>query len=229
MESIKDNLILTTQMLHAAWTEGVERFLVCSSSTGYPEVSHPACEEEMWTGNTHPSYFGYGWMRRYIERISEFVESKSNMGIALVRPSAPYGRWDNFGQNTSHVIPALIRRAVARENPYVVWGSGEEVRDFVHITDLARGCLLMLEKYAVCDPVNIGYGRSYTIANIVDIILRATNHKGAEVFFDVSKPTAIPYRAIDISKARRTLGFEPMVDMERGLIDTVEWYRRKLI
>jgi GDP-L-fucose synthase len=208
--------------------ENVERFLVFSSSTGYPEADHPIKEEKMWSGPTYSSYFGYGWMRRYIERLSEFVVSKSKMKIALVRPTANYGQWDDFGLTTSHVIPALIRRAVEKENPYVVWGNGKEVRDFLHVTDLVRGCLLMMEKYATCDPVNIGYGKSFTIEDAVRIILKTANHNNADVVFDTSKPSVIPFRMIDTSKAKRIIGFEPEVSLEDGLRDTVKWYKGRV-
>ena len=226
MAAITTNLILTTQMLQAAWTEGVERFLLFSSSTGYPVSDYPIKEEEMWSGPTHPAYFGYGWMRRYLERMGEFVASKSKMKIALVRPTAVYGRWDNFDQKSSHVIPALIRKAVERKNPYEVWGTGEEVRDFLHVTDLARGCLLMLEKYATCSPVNIGYGKAITIKEIVQIILKAARYENANVKFNPSGPTTIPVRMVDTSKAKIMLGFEPFVSLEDGITDTVQWYAR---
>lgn len=225
MAAMTTNLVLTAQTLQAAWDTGVERYLVFGSSTGYPVTTHPVKEEEMWSGPTHPSYFGYGWMRRYLERISEFAASKSKLGIALVRPTAVYGRYDNFDPATSHVIPALIRRAVAREDPFEVWGTGNEVRDFLHVADLVRGCLLMLEKHAVCDPVNIGYGRTVTIKDVVSAILKAAGHGKAKVVFDSSKPTAIPVRMVDTSKAKRLLGFEPSISLEEGLADTVRWYR----
>lgn len=227
MAAMTTNLVLTAQTLQAAWDMGVERYLVFGSSTGYPVTTHPVKEEEMWSGPTHPSYFGYGWMRRYLERISEFAASKSKLGIALVRPTAVYGRYDNFDPVTSHVIPALIRRAVAKENPFEVWGSGNEVRDFLHVTDLVRGCLLLLEKHAVCDPINIGYGKTVTIKNIVSAILEAARHDDANVVFNASKPTAIPVRMVDTSKAQRLLGFEPSVSLEEGLADTVRWYREQ--
>lgn len=226
MSAITTNLILTARMLEAACAGNVERFLLFSSSTGYPVTDYPVKEEEMWSGPTHPSYFGYGWMRRYLERIGEFVASKSNVKIALVRPTAVYGRWDNFDPTTSHVIPALIRKAVEKQDPYEVWGSGEEVRDFLHITDLVRGCLLMLEKYATCDPVNLGAGEAVPIKQIISIILKAAGHENARVKFNTSKPTTIPLRMVDISKAKSILGFEPEVSLEEGLKDTVEWYTR---
>lgn len=225
MASITKNLVLNAYMLQAAWATGVNKFLIYSSSTCYPVANHAVKEEEMWSGPTHPSYFGYGWMRRYLERLAEFVVSNSSMKIAVVRPSAVYGRNDNFNPATSHVIPALIRRAVEKENPFVVWGSGDEVRDFLHISDFARGSLLMLEKYAEGDAVNIGYGQVVTIKDIVRMVLKAAGHDGAEVIFDSTKPTTIPFRMVDISKAERLLNFKPMIDLEDGIMDTVEWYR----
>lgn len=224
MQAITTNLILTAQMLQAALTIGIDRFLLFSSSTAYPVTAHPVKEEEMWNGPTHPVYFGYGWMRRYLERMGEFVASKSKVKIALVRPTAIYGPWDNFEPASSHVVPALIRKAAEKQNPYVVWGSGEEVRDFLHVKDLARACLLMLEKYATCDPVNIGYGRGFTVKEIVNLILRFAGHGGPRVEFDCTKPTTIPFRTVDTSKAEKILGFHPEITLEDGLKDTVEWY-----
>lgn len=225
MSAITQNLILTAQCLQGAWMEGVERFQVFSSSTGYPAADYPIKEDEMWTGPTYPAYFGYGWMRRYLERLSEFVVSKSSMKVALVRPSAVYGKWDNFDPVTGHVIPALIRRAVEKQNPYVVWGTGDEVRDFLHVTDLVRGCLLMLEKHANCDPVNLGYGNAVTIKEIVQFILKAAGHDDAELTFDTTKPSTIPFRMVDISKAKSLFDFKAHVALEDGLADTVRWYR----
>lgn len=224
MEAITTNLVLTSRVLQAAWTEGVERVLMFSSSTGYPAADYPIKEEEMWTGPPHPAYFGYGWMRRYLERLAEFVASKSPVKIAIVRPSAVYGPGDNFDPATSHVIPALIRRAVEKEDPYEVWGTGDEIRDFLHVADLARGCLLMLEKYAAADPVNIGYGQAVRIREIVQAILRSAGHDGARVVFQSSKPTTIPVRMVDTTKAKQLLKFEPEISFEQGLADTVRWY-----
>ena len=227
MSAITANLILSVRMLEAAWMCGVKRFLIFSSSTGYPAQNHPVKEDEFWAGPTHPVYFGYGWMRRYLERIAEFVASKSDMKIAIVRPTAIYGMYDNFDPVTSHVIPALIRKAVERLNPYEIWGTGDEVRDFLDVRDIARGCLLMLEKYAECDPVNIGYGKTVTIKEIVQIILEAADYKNAEVVFDPSKPTAIPFRMVDTSKAKSVLGFNPEISLQDGLKKTVDWYKKQ--
>lgn len=226
MSAIAANLVLTVRVLEAAWNQNVKRILIFSSgTTAYPDVDHPVKEEEMWGAPPPSVYFGYGWMRRYLELLGEFVASKSDMGVAICRPTAVYGRYDDFDPNTSHVIPALIRRAVEGENPYTVWGTGDEERDFLHVTDLVRGCMLLLEKHAVCDPVNIGYGKSVKIREVVEIILKAAGNKKVEVVFDTSKPTTIPIRMVDTTKAKELLGFDPEVTLEKGLIDTVEWFR----
>ncbi len=225
MGGITQNLILTARMLHAAWLEGAERFLVFSSSTAYPAADHPMKEDELWSAPPFQGYFGYGWMRRYIERLSEYVASKSSLQIALVRPTAVYGRWDNFDPAAGHVIPALIRRAVAKENPFVIWGTGNEVRDFLHVKDLALGCLLMLAKHAKCDPVNIGYGQGVTIREVATAILKAAGHDQAQVQFDATKPSAIPIRRVDTGKADKLLGFRPQISLEAGVTDTVEWFQ----
>ena len=228
MAPITTNLILTSRLLQAAWEVKVGQFLLFSSSTGYPVAEHAVKEEEFWEGPTHPSYFGYGWMRRYFERMAEFVSERSETRVTIVRPTATYGRHDDFDPRTSHVLPALIRRAVAKENPFVVWGRADVVRDFLHISDLVRGSLLALEHLPDCEPVNIGSGRPITIGEIVEATLAAAGHDKAEVIYDESKPTTIPFRLADTSKAVDCLGFVPELDLLSGLQDTVDWYRREL-
>ncbi len=228
MGGITLNLVVTAQVLQAAWEAGVDRILIFSSSAGYPPADHPVREDEMWSAAPYPDYFGYAWMRRYLERLGEFVASKSSTKIALLRPTAVYGPWDNFSPASSHVIPALVRRAVEKQDPFIVRGTGREIRDFLHISDLARGALLLLEKRATCDPVNIGYGQAVTIRQVVETILRAAGHNRARLEFDAANLGAIPVRMVDIAKARTVLGFEPQVSLEVGLTNTVEWYRTHL-
>jgi len=224
MGPITANLVLSVQMLEAAWATGVNRFLLFSSSTGYPEANHPVKEDEFWSGPTYPGYFGYGWMRRYLERLGEFTHERSDTNVAIVRPTAIYGPWDDFDPKSSHVIPALIRRAVDREDPYVVWGTSDVVRDFLHVRDLVEGSLLAMAKHAECHPVNIGYGETITIGEIVDSVLKAAGHS-PKVVFDESKPVTIPFRMADISKARQLLGYNPTIPFAEGLAETVNWYK----
>ncbi|MBI5368617.1 MAG: NAD-dependent epimerase/dehydratase family protein [Planctomycetes bacterium] len=224
MQNLTTNLVLTAQMLQAAWEAGAKRFLLFGSSTAYPAADHPVTEEELWAGPPHPAYFGYGWMRRYLERLGEFVASKSDLRVVVVRPSAVYGPGDRFDAASGHVIPSLIRRAVERENPFVVWGDGSEVRDFLHVRDFARGCVLALDRLSGGGAINIAAGRGVTIRELVALVLRAAGHAGAQVVFDPTKPTAIPRRTVDIGKAERLLGFRPEIGLEEGLRETVAWY-----
>ena len=224
LSPITENLVLTSRVLQAAWSQKVKRILLFSSSTGYPEFSRPVEEDDFWNGETHPSYFGYGWMRRYLERIAEFAHQRSEMKVALCRPTAVYGERDDFDPATSHVIPALIRRAVAKENPFVVWGAPTVTRDFLHIEDLVEGCLLLLEKCPTCDPVNIGYGKTTSISEVVGDILEGSGHKNAQIEFDESKPTTIPFRSVNVDKAKSLLNFEPSISLKDGLKRTIDWY-----
>lgn len=224
LSPITENLVLTTRVLQAAWSQNVQRILLFSSSTGYPEFDRPVKEDDFWDGETHPSYFGYGWMRRYLERIAEFAHQRSEMKVALCRPTAVYGERDDFDPVTSHVIPALIRRAIAKENPFVVWGAPTVTRDFLHIQDLVEGCLLLLEKYPTCDPVNIGYGKTTTVSEIVEHILQGSGHESAKVEFDESKPSTIPFRSVNVNKAKSLLDFEPSISLKEGLERTINWY-----
>lgn len=227
MPAITDNLVLTARMLQAAWTQGVKRMLVFGSSTGYPETDYPVTEAEMFSGPPHPSYFGYGWMRRYLELMGQFVSSKSATEIVIVRPTAIYGPHDNFDPLLSHVIPALIRKAVERMAPFEVWGTGDEVRDFLHVRDLIRGSLLALEKMPACDPVNIGYGQTLTIRQIAETILSAAGYHDAQLVFNADRPTAIPIRRVDTTKAEHMLNFRPEISFEAGIRETVLWYQKE--
>jgi GDP-L-fucose synthase len=224
MPDLVTNLVLTARVLEAAWKNGVSRGLVFSSSTAYPAVEHPVREDDMWSGPPDDAYFGYGWMRRYFEMLSEFVSRQSSTRMAIVRPTAVYGRHDDFEPATSHFVPALVRRAVERVQPFEVWGTGDETRDLLHVTDLARGCLLALEKHACADPINIGYGAPVSVRDVVEMILDAAGYRDAEVVFNPGRPGTIRSRIVDCAKARDALGFQPSLTLEDGIGDTVRWY-----
>lgn len=225
MPGLVTNLVLTARVLEAAWKNRVGRCLVFSSSTAYPALDHPVREDEMWSAPPDDAYFAYGWMRRYFEMLSAFVSRQSSVQVAIVRPTAVYGRHDDFDLATSHFVPALVRRAVERARPYEVWGTGDETRDLVHVSDLARGCLLTLEKRACADPINIGYGVPVSVREVVRIILDAADYRDADVVFNAARPGTIRSRIVDCTKAREELGFQPSRTLEDGLADTVRWYR----
>ncbi len=180
-------------------------------------------EEQAWAGEPYPLYAGLAWVKRFSEKLCKFYQDNSGMKVAIIRPSGAYGRFDNFDENTSHVLPAIIKRALSGVDPMKVWGDGRDVRDFIHASDLARGLMLAVEKQADCDPINIASGEACTTRQLAETILDVI-HSKAKLEFDASKPTALRERRVDISKAKRLLGFEPSVSLREGLADTINWW-----
>ena len=217
------NITSTGNVLEAAAKCGLKGYLDINSSTGYPDRRHPVQEDEYWEEEPHESYFGYGWMRRYREKLMEFVSGFSDLKIALGRGTAMYGPYDNFNPKTCHVIPALIHRVLKDEDPFVVWGTPDVVRDFLYVRDVVDGGLLVLEKGESMKPYNIGAGTAITVGDIVDSILKATD-KNPKVVYDETKPTTIPFRMVSTDRIQNELGFEPKWSFEEGIKNTVDWY-----
>jgi GDP-L-fucose synthase len=141
-----NQLTIIGNVLEACAKNKVKRFLDLNSSTGYPDIRRPLTEDEFWTDEPYKSYYGYGWMRRYREKLMEHVSKFSGLEIALARCTAIFGPYDNFDLKTCHVVPALIKRHLNGENPFVIWGSPNVVRDFLYVKDVVKGALLILEK-----------------------------------------------------------------------------------
>tara|TARA_Y100001963_G_scaffold48474_1_gene68129 strand:- start:1512 stop:2345 length:834 start_codon:yes stop_codon:yes gene_type:complete len=217
------NINSTANVLEASAKCGLKGYLDINSSTGYPDRRHPVQEDEYWDEEPHESYFGYGWMRRYREKLMEFVSGFSDLKIALGRGTAMYGPYDNFNPKTCHVIPALIHRVLSGEDPFVVWGTPDVVRDFLYVRDVVDGGLLVLEKGESMKPYNIGAGTAITVGDIVDSILKATD-KNPKVVYDETKPTTIPFRMVSTDRIQNELGFEPKWTFEEGIKKTVDWY-----
>jgi GDP-L-fucose synthase len=163
-----------------------------------------------------------------VKRVGEvqcaLYQRAAGMRIAIMRAGNAYGARDTFDLDASHVIPALVRKAVERRDPYIVWGSPDVVRDFIHARDIARGGLFLLEHHAVAEPVNVATGRAVSIRDVVELVLKVAGHSGADVRFDASAPRASSAKRIDVSAMRR-LGFVPEIALEDGLRETVAWYR----
>jgi len=147
------------------------------------------------------------------------------MKICVVRPANIYGEHDHFDWETSHVIPALIRKVVERHDPIEVWGEGTDLKEFIYVGDLIEGLLISMEKLEGFDPVNIAAGMPCTVRDVLAILLEVDGYRGANVVYDASKPTMIPKRLIDTSKAERLLGFRAATPIREGLAKTVAWYR----
>jgi GDP-L-fucose synthase len=217
-------LNLIGNVLEACAKNGVKRFLDLNSSTGYPDIRRPLTEDEYWVGEPYKSYYGYGWMRRYREKLMEHVSKFSGLEIALARCTAIFGPHDNFNPETCHVVPALIKRVLDDENPFTAWGSPDVVRDFLYVKDVVDGALLILEKGESMRPYNLGYGGGISIGEILDTILKVTD-KNPEIVWDNTKPTTIPYRAVSTERIQNELGFKPKYTFEEGMKETIKWYR----
>ena len=216
-------LNLIGNVLEACAKNGVKRFLDLNSSTGYPDIRRPITEDEYWVDEPYKSYYGYGWMRRYREKLMEHVSKFSGLEIALARCTAIFGPNDNFNLKNCHVVPALIKRVLSDENPFTAWGSPDIVRDFLYVKDVVDGELLILEKGESMRPYNLGYGGGITIGEILDTILKVTG-KNPEINWDDSKPTTIPFRAVSTDRIKNELGFEPKYTFEQGIKETIDWF-----
>ena len=223
------NVLMNISMLDAAYQAGVKKFLFISSNTVYPLTDFAVREDDV-TNEFYEKYFIVAWMKRFTEIVCEMYATKiaEPMKVCVVRPANIDGEFDDFEWETSHVIPALIRKIVERHKPLEVWGDGNDLKEFIYIQDFIDGMLLAMEKIEGFDPINIATGYPCTVKDVLNVLLKVDNFSDANIVFDASKPTMIPKRLIDISKAKRLLAFDPKVSLEEGLKKTVTWYRSSL-
>ena len=221
-----DNLLIGTVVLEAAKNNNVKRFLVVSSACVYPRnCAVPTPESEGFMDEPEPTNGGYGWAKRMSEKLGVYYAEEFGMNIAIVRPYNAYGPRDHFDPETSHVIPALIKRAIDGEDPIKVWGSGNQTRAFLYVEDLVEGMLLAVEKYPKSDPINLGTNEEISIIDLVKKILEITGIN-AKIEFDTSKPDGSPRRNSDNTKAEDKLGFLAKTNIDEGLKRTISWYKQ---
>lgn len=225
-EMFSVNMRIATQTMMAAAENGVDRFLAVSSACIYPsDATVPTPEHEGERGFPEPPNEGYGWAKRMIEKLGRYLESESSMTVAVCRPFNIYGPRDNWEEATSHVIPALVKRAVDGEDPLRVWGTGRQRRTFLHVRDAATGMKLIAEKAPSAEPVNLGSSEEVTIGRLAEMVKQAAGSK-AQLEFDTSRPDGYPRRAPDISRLAGLTGWSPRIPLEQGLHEVVEDYLR---
>ena len=215
-------IMFNTNMMEAARRCGVERYLY-TSTVGVYSPAEIFYEDDVW--KTFPSENDKfaGWAKRMGELQAEAYKIEYGWDkIAIVRPANVYGPYDNFDPANAMVIPSLIRRALDGENPFVVWGDGSVIRDFIHAKDVARGMTLAMEK-GLGQPINLGSGEGVSIKKIVEIVVGNMKAK-PEVVWDTSKPTGDKKRLMDVSRAKTLLGFEPIISIEEGIKEVMAWY-----
>ena len=226
---VTPNILMNSQMLEAAYFAGVKKFVWLSSNAAYPPSGdRPVKEDEMFDGDPYEIYFGVAWMKRYTEILCRMYSEKlkKTMPTVVLRPSNIYGPYDDFDFETSHVMAALVRRVVERHDLLEVWGTGDDVRDWIYIDDFIDATILATEKIDTYNPVNIGLGQGYTIKQALQMMLEIDGYKDARVVYNSSKPSMIPVRLIDTSKAESLLGFRVKTGLCEGIRKTIEWYRK---
>lgn len=228
-EMLTANTAICLNVLEAARRRGVSRVLVVSSSCVYPDdAPAPTPELPVLTGEPEAANDGYGWSKRFAELQAAHFAREHGLSVAIVRPFNPYAGRYPWAGGDGHVIPALVKRVIDGESPLVVWGSGEQRRNFVHARDVATSMRLVIERHATPDPVNLGYEDTVTIAELARLVVAASG-RGVEVRFDRTKPEGRVVKSADATKLRRIApDFVPRVSLEEGVGEMVAAYERHL-
>jgi GDP-L-fucose synthase len=227
-----ENIMMGVQLIEAARLNGVEKFVQVGTICAYPKFTPvPFREDDLWNGYPEETNAPYGVAKKaLLVQCQAYRDQYGFNGIYLL-PVNLYGPNDNFDPNTSHVIPALIKKFVdaeGRGEPSVeVWGTGAATREFLYVDDAAEGIVLATEKYDGSEPVNLGSGMEISIRDLAELIARETGYAGRLVW-DASKPDGQPRRALDVRRAEELFGFRARVDFVEGLRRTIEWYRSTL-
>lgn len=224
------NSLVNFNVLESARKAGPARYLLVSSSCVYPDDAiTPTPELPAFTGAPELANEGYGWAKRVAELQARFYAAEYGMEIAIARPFNAYGERCRWQDQTSHVLPALVKKAMEGSSPIVIWGSGEQRRNLLHVKDFAWGMKLLTERYAKADAVNLGLEETISIRELVDIILRVCGRQGTPVEFDRAKPEGRRVKSADSSKLRSIVPeFRSRTTLEDGIQEVVEWYRRSM-
>jgi GDP-L-fucose synthase len=229
-----ENLMMGVQMIEIGRQMGIEKFVGIGTICAYPKFTPvPFREENLWNGYPEETNAPYGLAKKMLLVQSQAYRKQYGFNAIYLLPVNLYGPRDNFDLESSHVIPALIRKCIdARSSPrtsnlqpptITVWGSGNATREFLYVEDAAEGILLATEKYSKPDPVNLGAGFEITIKDLVKLIANLTGFKG-EIAWDSSKPDGQPRRMLDTSRAEKEFGFKAQISLEGGLKKTINWY-----
>lgn len=231
-EFLYDNLMMGTQLFHECWRSGVEKFVAIGTVCAYPKHTPvPFKEEHLWDGYPEETNAPYGLAKKMLLVQSQAYRQQYGFNSIFLLPVNLYGPRDRFDLESSHVIPALIRKcleAQQRGDDHVVaWGDGSPTREFLYVEDATEGILLAAERYNRSEPVNLGSAYEISIHDLLEMIARLTGFDG-RIVWDTSKPNGQPRRKLDTMRAERYFGFRAHTLFEEGLRKTIEWYRANL-
>lgn len=227
-EFLRDNLVIQTNVIHAAWKHGVSKLLFLGSSCIYPKLAaQPMDEDSLLTGPLEPTNEWYAIAKIAGIKMCQAYRKQYGFDAISVMPTNLYGPGDNFDLQNSHVLPALIRKfheaKTSGAESVEVWGSGKPRREFLHVDDLADACVFLMQNYSSADIVNVGWGKDINIAELADLISGVVGFRG-RLDFDTSKPDGMPRKLLDTSRLT-ALGWQPRIELEAGIASTYDWYR----
>ncbi len=227
-EFFYDNLIMGVQLIEEGRRRGIEKFVAIGTICAYPKFTPvPFKEDDLWNGYPEETNAPYGLAKKMLLVQSQSYRQQYGFNSIFLLPVNLYGPRDNFEPNSSHVIPALIRKCVeARdrgEKQIVVWGDGSPTREFLYAGDAAEGILLATERYNESNPVNLGSGYEISIKDLAHLIADLTGFEG-DLVWDTSKPNGQPRRCLDTGRAKSLFGFQAHTPFEAGLKETITWY-----
>lgn len=225
-----ENLMMGVQLMDEARLRGVRKFVATGSICSYPKFTPvPFKEEDLWNGYPEETNAPYGLAKKMMLVQSQSYRQQYGFNSIFLLPVNLYGARDNFDLESSHVIPALIRKCVeavrAHRDEIVCWGTGQVTREFLHAEDCAEGLVLAAERYNKSEPVNLGAGFEISIKDLAEKIAALTGFQGRLVW-DASKPDGQPRRCLDTARAEREFGFRAHIGFDQGLWQTIDWYKR---
>ncbi len=225
-----DNLMMGIQLMEQGRLFGIEKFVAVGTVCSYPKfVPVPFKEDNLWNGYPEETNAPYGLAKKMLLVQSQAYRQQYGFNSIYLLPVNLYGPRDNFDLESSHVIPALIRKCFeARKqgvDHVVVWGDGSPTREFLYVGDAAEAILLATERYNGADPVNVGSGMEISIKDLVHLIAKLTGFQG-EIVWDTTKPNGQPRRSLDTKRAERLFSFKALTSFEEGLRHTTAWYEK---
>ena len=229
-ELFYDNLMMGTQLIHAAYQAGVEKFVCVGTICAYPKFTPvPFKEDDLWNGYPEETNAPYGVAKKaLLVQLQAYRQQYGFNGIYLL-PVNLYGPEDNFDPSSSHVIPALIRKVHEAQQKGLhqlsVWGDGSPTREFLYSTDAALGIVMGTQYYNDQEPVNLGTGYEISIRDLITLICELMEFDG-EIVYETDQPNGQPRRCLDTQRAKQSFGFTAQVDFKQGLKNTIDWYRQ---
>lgn len=224
----RDCSLIDLSVFEAAAEAKVEKLIAISAAVAYPQdAPNPMKEEDIFNGVPGKTGYGFGFAKRNTIVLARAYRQEKGLNVVVLIPGNAYGPGQSIDVQSGHVIPSLIYKCL-KDKELSVWGDGTPVRDYLYVDDFAEGILLAAEELNTPDPVNIGSGQETSVRELVDEVISLTNFKG-KIIYDTTKPKGVSIKLVDISRARKLLGFEPKWNLRKGLKETITWVKQQIL